>query len=512
MPIRINSILFAVFCWAILILRFGYRFGTGDQVELLPYTLFLHTPLLYPYDFFIQGLNASVPNERTVMAILLIPFVHHLEITTFVFHFISNLMLVLGLEKIGLRVVKNRFTVWSAILVSLLIFNDYTLGNVELQSDCFQSSLLSVAIVAWGILFFLERKILISSLLMSAATFFQLLDGLDVMIVLCGILAFQVLSRKEEVKIFLLFTIPYACTAGIYLIAIFIQKQGTADISDKQLFDILFLFRHPHHFIFSSFPIIKTLFFLFFAFLALLTLKGRNKTLWLFTVIALVGTFVYAFSVDMAHNIFVANFQFYKLSPWVKFLGVVSLFATLQPLLSRYGGRFIHLFQSRTVLVTGIASVWLVIVFGRQLLPYQVPFQLPFLEYKDDLLQACDWIKNNTPSDAVFIQDFDNTELKFYAQRSSYVEFKANVRHKSKVREWFSRINEVYFPDGLPDTKGFNLRTQGEQNFLFISNESLRLLKSKGVTHMLRSEKAHHSFNTTAKKIFSNAGYGVYQL
>lgn len=512
MPIRINSILFAVFCWAILILRFGYRFGTGDQVELLPYTLFLDSPILYPHDFFIQGLNASVPNERTIMANLLIPFVHHLEAACFVLHFLSTVLLILGLEKIGLRIVKSRFTVWVAILVSLIVFNDYTLGNVELQSDCFQASLLSVAIVAWGIHFFLETKIVLSSVLMSMATFFQLLDGLDVMIVLCCILAFQIISGKEKVKTILLFTLPYACTAGLYLVMIFIQKQGSADITNEELFEILFLFRHPHHFIFSSFPIVKTAVFLFFASIALLRLKAISKPLWLFAAIAIVGSFIYAISVDVMHNIFIANFQFYKLSPWVKFLGVVCFLATLEHLLLRYCERYIYQLQKSTSLLLSIVTVFLIILSGRQFLPYHVPFQLPFLSYKDDLLQACDWIKSNTPSDAVFIQDFDNTELKFYAQRSSYVEFKANVRHKSKVREWFLRINEVYFPDGLPETKGFNLRVQGQQNFLFISNERLQLLKSKGVTHMLRSEKEKTVIHTTAKKIFTNSGYAVYQL
>ena len=38
---RSPSVWFALFLWSVLILRFGYRFGTGDQVELLPYTLFL---------------------------------------------------------------------------------------------------------------------------------------------------------------------------------------------------------------------------------------------------------------------------------------------------------------------------------------------------------------------------------------------------------------------------------------------------------------------------------------
>src|SRR4051812_30235057 len=102
-------ILFAILAWSLLVLRFGYCFGTNDQVELLPYVLYLHDNTLYPYDLFIRGLSASVPNERTIVAHLLLPFVNHLEIACFLLHFLSTVLMVVGLCKLGGRFIKNRY-------------------------------------------------------------------------------------------------------------------------------------------------------------------------------------------------------------------------------------------------------------------------------------------------------------------------------------------------------------------------------------------------------------------
>ena len=109
------QILFAVLAWSLFVLRVGYRYGTGDQVELLPYTLLLQNSSLYEHDFFIQGLNASVPNERTVMANLLLPFVNHLEIFCFVFQLLSTVVLILGLEKLARRFIQNKYCRFSIL-------------------------------------------------------------------------------------------------------------------------------------------------------------------------------------------------------------------------------------------------------------------------------------------------------------------------------------------------------------------------------------------------------------
>jgi len=507
-PVSGNQILFAVFAWSLLILRFGYRYGTGDQVELLPYTLFLQNSALYPHDFFLRGLNAAVPNERTIMASLLIPFANHLEIFCLLLQFSSTVILVLGLLKLARRFIQNRYVAFIAVLVALIPFNDYALGNVEVYSECFQASALATAIVVWAIHYFLNRKYLIASSLISIATFFQLLEGLDVMMVMSGVLLIAFWRKEVSLKSFLSFISLYAFTAGIYLIMIFVEKTKASDISNQELFKILFEFRHPHHFIFSSFPKHKVILFLGLSICSVIYFNRHSKTIFHFILIGLVGVFIYAFAVDGLQNIFIGNFQFYKITQWIKFLGVLSVFAFVEQILLP----FIPSLNSsleRAMLVLSSVLCWIVIINFSNLLPYKVPFQLFKLKEQDEMIAICGKIKYATPNNAVFIQPFENTELKFYAQRSSYVEFKANVRNKVFVKEWAKRLEQVFGVTPDMDVKGFELQKAADLFFYTIDAAHLNLLKKEGVTHVLTKKGYPLSLGNL---ILQNNTYAVYQL
>jgi hypothetical protein len=505
-----SEILFAVFAWSLLILRFGYRYGTGDQVELLPYTLFLHNPTLYPYDFFIQGLHASVPNERTVMANLLLPFVSHLEITCFVLQFLSTIVLILGLEKLARRFVTNKYLAWLAILVALIPLNDYALGNVELYSECFQASALAVAIVVWAINLFLDKRYFFSSALISLATFIQLLEGLDVMLVFCAVLLIHVIRKETSWKAFFTFISVYAFTAGIYLIFIFVQKSGASSFCKAELFKILFEFRHPHHFIFAAFPKLKMLVFFFVTLVSIVFFASRSRQVVQFLLIGLAGIILYAFAVDGLHNIFISNFQFYKISQWMKFFGVLACFGFLEELLNARFNALMNVKWEAVMLTLGSIVCWLVFVQFHDRLPYSVPLQLFGMKEQDDMISICEKIKETTPADAVFIQPFENTELKFYAQRSSYVEFKANVRNQKYVCDWAERLHEVYSISPGMNIKGFALLDEADNYFFNGLNwEDMNKLKSKGVGYLLTRKDLPTHFGNL---VLSNNTYAVYQL
>ncbi len=509
------SLWFALFAWGAIILRWGYRFGTGDQVELLPYTLFLNDHTLYAKDFFIQGLNASIPNERTVMASLLLPFVQQLEIFCFLFYAVATLVLVMGMEKIARRFIEEKYFAWLAVLVTLVPLNDYTLGNVDLTPDCLQAGTVAVAIVVWAINLFLDRKYVLSSVLMSIATFIQLLDGLDVMMVLCAVLLLALFRKEVSWKQFLSFTGIYAFTAGIYLCFILLQKTSGFDkgfahgLNGEMFFQTLFVFRHPHHFIFSTFPWYKTMVFFFLSLIGVFFFWPRSSKIFQFMLIGLLGVALYAVIVDCFHLIFIANFQFYKVTQWMKFFGVIAAAEALR--LAIYSGtkRMAQLKLEQLWLALGVAACFGLIVFFRHQLPYKVPYQLFALKQEDDMIAICEKIKETTPVDALFIQPFDNTELKYYGQRSSFVEFKANVRHKRFVGEWLYRVWMVYNIDLNADLRGFALQQYADKTFYSLNAEKLNGLKACGVTHLLTRRDANPGFG---ELIISNNTYAVYKL
>ena len=508
------SLLFALLVWSLLILRFGYRYGTGDQVELLPYSLYLHNPSLYPHDFFIQGLNASVPNERTVMAHLILPFINHLEIFCFLMQLFSTVLLVLGLQQLAFRFIHNKYLAWLAILIAMIPLNDFALGNVELYSECFQASGLAVAIVVWAINLFLDRKFLATSLLMSVATFIQLLEGLDVMIVLSLMMLFMLVVKQINFKTFAGFCAIYFCTAGVYLVIILMGKMGHAPgnytaLSNPELFKILFAFRHPHHFIFMSFPKVKMLVFFALTLAALVFYSEHSSKTFEFVLLGLFGIIIYAFVVDDFHNVFIGNFQFYKITIWMKFLGVVAVVGLAEEF---YTGKW-HLpdmlkIEKPALFVVALLS-WLVIIKFNEHLPYHVPYQLFGMKEKDDMIAICEKIKEVTPPDAVFVQPFDNTELKFYGQRSSFVEFKANVRHKNFVGEWYRRIHLLYGISAVDAVQGFGLKDAADAAYYTTDMWQFNRKAGYGITHMLVTKDYKPPYGTL---ILANNSYAVYKL
>ncbi|MFN8286039.1 MAG: DUF6798 domain-containing protein [Chitinophagales bacterium] len=509
------SLWFALFAWGAIILRWGYHYGTGDQVELLPYTLFLHDHSLYAKDFFIQGLNASIPNERTVMASLLLPFLSHLEFFCFLFYALSTVALVMGLEKLARRFVENKYVAWLAVLITLVPLNDYTLGNVDLTPDTLQAGTVAVAIIVWAINLFLDKKLVWSAVLMSIATFIQLLDGLDVMMVLCAILFIELLRKGIGWKQFLTFTGLYALTAGIYLCFILLQKTASGNeaashtLTADAFFQTLFVFRHPHHFIFQTFPWFKTLVFFSLSLIGLLFFMARSAKLFQFMLIGLLGIIAYAVIVDCFHLVAIGNFQFYKVTQWMKFFGVLGALEALRLAVFSGTRRLGEIRFEKTLLAIGTIACFACILFCRQYLPYKVPYQLFALKEEDDMIAICEKIKDVTPQDALFIQPFDNTELKFYGQRSSFVEFKANVRHKRFVGEWLYRIGLIYNVGLNSDVKGFALQQLADKTFYSLGAAKLEELKGLGVTHLLTRKEAKPPIG---ELILANDTYAVYKL
>lgn len=487
-------------------LRFGYRFGTADQVELLPYTLFLNNLQLYPHDFFIRGLHAAIPNERTVMAHLLLPFFNHLEFFCFLFQMLSTVVLVMGLEKLVARFINNRYLAWLSVLVSLVMLNDFSLGNVEVYSECLQASGVACAIVVWAIHFFLNRKYLLVSCLMAMATFIQVLDGLDVMMVMSVVALFSFLKKQLSGKELLQLLLPYSVVAGAWLLLILQAKSGDSPLAPKEVFRILFEFRHPHHFIFATFSKAKIVLYFSLTAVALLYFYNKAAPLFQFILLSTIGLVFYIIATDVFHWEFVANFQFYKVTQWVKLLGVV---AGVGYLANRFPKTSLPALFENSLLVMGFAFCFSVIFFFSEHLPYSVPYQIGSLKQADDRISIAEEIKQLTPANAVFIQTFENTELKFYAQRSSYVEFKANVRHKAFVGEWYRRVNEVYGVDYKRSTKGFELEKQANNYFENLSRQQLEHLKLEGVTHVLTT-KLHPP--SIGKLVTANSTYAVYQL
>jgi hypothetical protein len=493
--------------WSLLILRFGYYFGTGDHVELLPYSKFLNDNSLYPFDFFIQSLHANQPNERTVFAHLLLPFVNHLEITMFFLNLINTIVLLLGLFALAKRFIANQLFAWLAVFVSILVFNDKALGNVDLYTPSIQAGDVACAIIVWAINLFLDRKYLLTSLLMSIATLIHVLEGLDVMILLCLLVLIMLLRNQLKLKTAIYFyTIYFIIAFPLLFMVLMAKSAATATISNNDLFAILFEFRHPHHFIFSSFPLFNKLFFLTLAIAALIFYRKRNEQLFQFVAFGVAILMIYIVCTDYLHIISITNFQWYKVTQWIKFFGIVAAVG----LIVKYTPERFQIADKIQIAVAfiAIAVSWSLILSGSS--PIKVPYQIGGLKYEQPEIDIAIKAKNASPKDAVFVIPFSMSEFKYWSQRSAYVEFKANVRNKLFVGEWYKRIGKVYGIDITDTHSGFEKHWPADDFFYKKANSDAATEWHKlGITHIVSKEKLNNEILTP---IDSNDKYFIYKF
>lgn len=506
-PLQYSDCFIAVAIWALLIFRFGYCFGTGDHVELLPYTKFLANPTLYPHDFFIQSLHATVPNERTIFANLLLPLVEHLELTMFCLHFLTTVTLLLGLKKVASYYMSS-FPAWLGIIISVLLLNDKALGNVDLYTPSVQATDVACAIIVWAMVAFLQKRYWRFLILMIVATFIHVLEALDVMLLFSTILIVETLVHKRmSIAKFLSLHVLYFSTAGIYLVLILLGKSSVpSTLTNTTLFTILFEFRHPHHFIFSTFPLFNKLLFVGTTCAGLIYFYLHRSPLFYFFLFGTIGLPIYIVATDYFHFIPIANFQFYKVTEWMKVLGILSAVGLLF--------NFVPTFN--TIKPSIIAVCALVVVglsFGSiyaNASLFKTNYQFGTKSFEQPEIDIARKAQKCTPIDAVFVVPFAANEFKFWSERSSFIEFKANVRNKQFVGEWYRRIGEVYGVDTTDPHLGFEKHWTADRVYRERANSEFCLQwKREGISHILIDERLTNPLLTL---LDSNTRYYIYKI
>jgi hypothetical protein len=234
---------------------------------------------------------------------------------------------------------------------------------------------------------------------------------------------------------------------------------------------------------------------------------GNKQVFWFCTIgtLALVAYMVLANGFKIPD---IASLQYYKITQWTKFFALLALCKMSSPVWHKLCKPTFKYDWA----VGGLAVTLLLCVVGIK--PYRILRENTAYEYGwnwktgNDLLDICHAIDERIPKNALFVQPFTCTELKYWARSSSYVDWKAFVRNRSKVVEWYRRINLVYGVSLNDTLKGFALSKAADDFFYHITPATAQKLKQEGVTHLLTKNK-NLPF---ARMLFCNATYAVYQL
>jgi len=496
--------------YLILVLRYGYEFGRSDQVEFLPYALFINDNTLYPFDFFVRGISSLIPNERTFTVYFLSIFREYLEPSCFVLHFLSSIVLLYSLLKFCEKIIQSKSIAFIAVLTSLLFLYNYTIGLNELWCNNFQSGLIANALAACALNYLSSSRLIRAFVLLCVSTLFQPLEGLQAAMLAMAWMAYYIFQIRDKIYIkqSLIAFCMYIGIAIPYILWIKTVNSNAGDaVSSTEFFTILFRFRHPHHYIPSAFAFWQYPLMLILILIACVRFWKSNPEIIIMIFCAILFALVYSIGVEVFESATVASLQAFKIFQWVKWFGVIALvdfIAKKVPFSSKL--------ENKLTSVSLVLVLVLIAILGSPLksqLPYFVHFDFGKQTDQDPLLQACEEAGRLTPKNAVFIQPFGVCELKYYGKVSSYVDFKANVRQNRFSAEWYNRIKTIYGIAYQKGKSGYSLEPEADQNFGDILKK-VPLLKEKGITHVLTFAQAFVPENCSV--LYTNKQWKIVQL
>lgn len=493
---------FSWLVWLLLIYKLGYFFGTGDHVELLPLVLHKVNPELFQNDFFVQGITSYQPNERSTFTALLLPFASNLEWVCLIGHFCSTLLLISGLWLLFRHFKISPLLSTLSIVLALVWLYGRTLGGVELYYNTFQASNLAKGIGVFAIVCWLRKQSYWAFFLLGIMTLMQITAGLTL-----GIpMALAHLSLRLQKEGFLSTVKPillYALIAMPFLISIVLARKTNATADLNYYFQILFEFRHPHHFLLSSHSLRRILLVASFYILGLIGLKKTSPELHRLLLFMGILLLIYIALFEWVQSPFLAGFQFFKTTIWFKpFAFLAAAIFLKQFLPGRYrSGKFTAFISVFMLVFNAVFMNWMI----------QNPDRRGFYErhwfgqYRNNpeveiSIKAAEIL----PSEALIVQPFSFTGHKYFGKVSSWVDFKANVRHPDVAPEWYRRVTFLYGINA--QTPGFQARKQADRYFKSLGEKEINFLRSEGLSHIITFE-GH--IPEGCEKLYSNGVYVI---
>lgn len=502
--------LWLIFIYLLLIFRHGYEYGRSDQIEILPYALKMAGIQNYTGDFFTDAISQVVPNERFVMAAFLSVFGNSQEIAVFLLHILITLCLIVGMLRIAEHFLQNFHLAVIAFLLTQIVFFYWNLGGNELYGNDVQGGTFADVLAVWAIVFFIEKKYMQSFSFLTLGIGFQAIAALQVALLMAGVLAFEQISNlfngqfswNKQTKSILISLLILGIFGLGYIFWIKKASDG-ASISANEaqaIFDITFRFRNPHHFMPSAFSLKGWLLMPICAGASLYFFR-KNKEMML--IFAMAGSIIllYTIGVEIFENRTIASFQAYKMTVWLKFLGMIAILGIIK---SKISISIFKIYWEKRLLIAGISLLLSIIFFFPSLIPYPISFDFKKYEERGEEVAICKAIQTKTPQNAIFITPFSFTEVPIYAKRAAYISYKANMRHTPHIFEWANRLNSVY---GLDYANQKWKIDDAPSHYENLSQAALVSLHKQGVTHAIfQTEKPY------LKEVARTEHYFVYAL
>jgi hypothetical protein len=478
---------------------------------MLPYTKFLLDNSLYPHDFYIQSIAASVPNERIVFSYLLSFTGDYLEWAVFGLHVLTTLLLVFGIYRLISKSVKTEPIRWTATLCVFFFLYGINLGGNELYYNSFLPSYVAQVIGIWVFVLLLEGVLFRAYILLMLITYIHPLIGIQLWLLFSLSLATMFFVDKDNIKIggLIVPNLLYLSIAGYFVYQI---KSGydTTTMSPQAFLDII-EFRAAHHYFPHYFPV-KNYLILALPFYLGWVISGA-WTRWFFRW-ALLGLVVYIVGVYILHHPTPLSTQWFSTTVWIKTFSFFIFFSLIEGVICQNEKRkaLLQKLSESDVIPKLLSAVALISLFFMtpqyRLFPTK-PYHFPFTNYETDDIQIAQQAQILTPRNALFLIPPDCSAFRYWSERSSYVDYKATNHRQSAFANWYARIREIYKINLADRRAGADLPALANTHFSQLTETDFLALKEKTkVTHILSYKNRVLQF----PKLAENSTYVIYQI
>ncbi|KAA3624829.1 MAG: hypothetical protein DWQ02_22585 [Bacteroidetes bacterium] len=469
--------------YVVLLLAHGYVFGHQDLIEITGYLNYLDDPTLYGKDFYIQNITARIPNERWMFVQVLDFFNIRSPWSFLVAHFVVAVTMLSGLILIAQHLIKDHLFAFLAVFATTVVFYKINLGGNEIYYNTLTSSLVSKAIATWSIFFLLRNKVTTAILMLIPTSFIHPLVGIQLFLIFSAIISVQqIKAGKFLAELRKLWSIPaYLLTAGIWLF--FLQQQfSEGSLSDATFFEII-SFRLAHHFIPATFGLKNYLILSPLIIFAWIYFWKKSQTLFWFFNFSILGLLVYTIGVEIFNNALFLSTQWFKTTIWLKFFSMMAVSALAYDLFQKYIPRLIKPF---TIIFLVALTGFTLLLFRKLPDRHITSFDMPWKGQYNDEIAMARLAQRVTPEDALFVTPAYFTHLKYYGMRSTYVDYKAMVHHKTVLPEWYKRVNEIYMFNNTTNMNS-SQRVSSPLTTMITSPDWISF-SALGITHLITDE------------------------